>query len=410
MPPTIAELVDRWPKSPFGDLAAVAWAVTQHAQAHLSRALAMLADGYEIAGDVAVHRSAIVEAGAIVKGPAIIGPRCFVAATAYLRGGVFLDEACVVGPGAELKTSFMFKGAKLAHFDFVGDSILGSDVNLEAGSIVANYRNERKDKTLRIAWQDRLVDTHVEKFGALIGGGVRIGANAVIAPGAIIAKNAHIPRPTLLDQSPKGVTGEMLSDTLAIHPLTADRWADLEDLFGPQRGANSGCWCMWPRLSGVAFKAMAREDRRDAFHAIVAAGPPPGLLAYDGKLAVGWCAVGPRPSLARFQSAKTSRLVDDPGGELAEDEMPSIHAISCFFIRTGYRKRGLTRRLAMAAIEFARQRGAAAVDICAIEPQKKLTWGEGFVGIASVFASLGFREIARRSPHRPLMRLSLERP
>jgi len=197
----------------------------------------------------------------------------------------------------------------------------------------------------------------------------------------------------------------MPPDALAIHPLTADRWPDLEDLFGPQRGANSGCWCMWPRVAGVAFKAMDREHRKHAFHAIVAAGPPPGLLADDGDRAVGWCAVGPRVSLARFQSAKTSRLVDEPGGT----EMSRIYAISCFFIRTGYRKRGLTSRLAREAIEFARAKGAAAIDVCAIEPQKPLTWGEGFVGIASVFASLGFQEIARRSPRRPLMRLTLGR-
>ena len=190
-----------------------------------------------------------------------------------------------------------------------------------------------------------------------------------------------------------------------IHPLTADRWPDLEDLFGPERGANSGCWCLWPRVAGVEFKAMAREDRKAAFQAIVAAGPPPGVLAYDGDRAVGWCAVGPRDSLARFQSAKTSRPVD----ELDETAMSSIYAISCFFIRAGYRKRGLTRRLATEAIAYARAKGAAAIDVCAIEPPKTLSWGEGFVGIASVFAALGFQEIARRSPHRPLMRLTLER-
>ncbi len=199
----------------------------------------------------------------------------------------------------------------------------------------------------------------------------------------------------------------MPPEALTIHPLTADRWPDLEDLFGPQRGANSGCWCMWPRVAGVEFKAMAREDRKDAFHAIVAAGPPPGLLAYDGDRAVAWCAVGPRVSLARFQSAKTSRLVEEPGP--GGPAISPIYAISCFFVRTGYRKRGLTRLLATEAIEYARAKGAAAIDVCTIEPQKKLTWGEGFVGIASVFASLGFQEIARRSPYRPLMRLTLDR-
>jgi GNAT superfamily N-acetyltransferase len=195
----------------------------------------------------------------------------------------------------------------------------------------------------------------------------------------------------------------MQSDALAIHPLTADRWADLEDLFGPERGASSGCWCLWPRVSGVEFKTMARAERKAAFRGIVAEGPPPGLLAYDAEKAVGWCAVGPRVSLARFQSAKTSRPVEEPGAPVTAP----IYAISCFFVRPGYRKRGLMRLLATAAIEYARARGAAAVDVCAIEPQKTLSWGEGFVGIASIFAALGFEEIARRSPHRPLMRLTV---
>jgi NDP-sugar pyrophosphorylase family protein len=206
MPPTIAAFVDRWPASPFGALTEAAWEVTQRAERHVSRALSKLEGDYEIVGDVAIHRSAIVESGAILKGPAIIGPRCFVAANSYLRGGVFMDEDCIVGPGAELKTSFMFKGSKLAHFNFVGDSILGSDVNLEAGSIVANYRNELSDKAIRIAWEGELIETHVEKFGALLGDGTRIGANAVIAPGAIIAKNARIPRLALFDQSQPGKT------------------------------------------------------------------------------------------------------------------------------------------------------------------------------------------------------------
>jgi hypothetical protein len=99
----------------------------------------------------------------------------------------------------------------------------------------------------------------------------------------------------------------MPPDMLAIHPLTADRWADLEELFGPQRGANSGCWCMWLRVGGADYKAMDKEGRKNAFRSIVEEGLPPGLLAYDGDKAVGWCAVGPRTSFARFQSAKSSR-------------------------------------------------------------------------------------------------------
>lgn len=190
--------VGRWPH-----LAGLTpWAITARA-AELVVSVSMTLDGdFRISNTVAVHETAIVESGAVVKGPAIIGPRCFVAASAYLRGGVMLEEDCIIGPGAELKTSLMFKGGKLAHFNFVGDSILGEGVNLEAGSVIANYRNERDDKRIRIATAQGVIDTGAEKFGALIGDGVRIGANAVIAPGALIAPHTIVPRLYLVDQSP----------------------------------------------------------------------------------------------------------------------------------------------------------------------------------------------------------------
>jgi NDP-sugar pyrophosphorylase family protein len=151
-------------------------------------------------GEVAIHRTATIESGAVVKGPAIIGARCFVAAGAYLRGGVWLDERCVVGPGAEVKSSFAFRGSKLAHLNFVGDTILGSDVNLEAGSVVANHRNERADKQVRVRIGTELLATGVEKFGALVGDGARIGANTVLAPGTLIKPGAVVPRLSLVDQ------------------------------------------------------------------------------------------------------------------------------------------------------------------------------------------------------------------
>eukprot|EP01032_Pedospumella_encystans_P034388 gene34388-38873_t len=134
---------------------------------------------YAIDGDVAVHRSATVEPGAVLKGPLVVGPGCFIAAGAYLRGGNWLDARCSIGPGAELKSSFVFAGTALAHFNFVGDSVLGAGVNLEAGSIVCNHRNERAAKEILVRGADgALRPTGCEKFGALVGDGARIGANA----------------------------------------------------------------------------------------------------------------------------------------------------------------------------------------------------------------------------------------
>jgi len=163
--------------------------------------MAALGNHYQTKSQIAVHRTATVEPGAIIKGPAIIGPDCFVAATAYLRGGVFLDQRCIVGPGCELKTTFMFRGSKIAHLSFVGDSILGADVNIEAGAMIANYRNECVDKLIRISTKAGIIDTGVDKFGTLIGDDTRIGANAVVAPGAIIAPGFRLARLGLIDQS-----------------------------------------------------------------------------------------------------------------------------------------------------------------------------------------------------------------
>lgn len=176
------------------------WYITSASEAIVRKALGDCA-GYAIADSVATHKTAEVERGAVIKPPAIIGPNCFIAASAYLRGGVFLDEDCIIGPGCEVKSTFMLLGSKIAHLSFVGDSIIGAGANVEAGAIIANYRNEREDKRIRILYDGAVIDTGVEKFGALVGDGARIGANAVIAPGALIPPAAIVPRLALIDQS-----------------------------------------------------------------------------------------------------------------------------------------------------------------------------------------------------------------
>lgn len=155
---------------------------------------------YLTTDEIAAHPSAIVERGAILKGPLILGPGCFVASGAYLRGGCWLERDCIIGPGSELKSSYLFAGGKLAHFNFVGDSILGADVNLEAGSVICNHRNERPDREVRVRIGGQLHRTGRDKFGALVGDGVRIGANAVVAPGALLARDAVLRRAGLCDQ------------------------------------------------------------------------------------------------------------------------------------------------------------------------------------------------------------------
>lgn len=192
----------RSPLAPWRE--AAPWELTSEASQIVSRLVATLVSDFVIERDVAIHRFAVVEPGATIKGPAIIGARCLVAAGAYLRGGVWLDAGCIIGPGSEVKSSFLFRDSKLAHFNFVGDSLLGERVNLEAGSIIANFRNEYDDKTIVAGRSEARIFTGVDKFGALIGDGCRIGANAVIAPGALLEPGRIVARLALIDQGRDG--------------------------------------------------------------------------------------------------------------------------------------------------------------------------------------------------------------
>src|SRR5687768_11533184 len=118
------------------------WEVTENTVKILLEKIANLDTDFKIFNQVAIHKSVSIDSNAILKGPAIISPNCFVGAHAYLRGGVFLDENVTVGPGCEVKSSFIFSYTALAHFNFVGDSLVGSYVNMEAGAVVANHYNE----------------------------------------------------------------------------------------------------------------------------------------------------------------------------------------------------------------------------------------------------------------------------
>lgn len=198
----ISDYVADWAISPFAAADGPPWAATRDAERLIAAQLAALGPAYRIEDGVAIHHSATIEPGCVLKGPAIIGPRCFVAAGAYLRGGIYLAADCIVGPACELKTSFMFPGSKVAHLSFVGDSILGAQVNIEAGAMIANYRNELADKRIRILAEGVVIDTGVDKFGALVGDDSRIGANAVVAPGALLQPGSRVRRLQLVDQYP----------------------------------------------------------------------------------------------------------------------------------------------------------------------------------------------------------------
>jgi len=176
------------------------WEVTECLKEIIRIRLLLLGDDYEISDEVAIHKTAVVEAGVALKSPAIIGPDCVVGAHAYFREGVFLDHSVKIGPGCEIKNSIIFSGTAIAHFNYVGNSIIGRNVNFEAGSIAANHYNERVDKRISVLYRGELIDTGVNKFGSLIGDNSRIGANAVLSPGTILEKNSIVKRLELVEQ------------------------------------------------------------------------------------------------------------------------------------------------------------------------------------------------------------------
>lgn len=178
------------------------WEIVSHLPQLIDEVIDTLGNDYEIRKGVAIHHTATLGHDVTIKAPAIIGPHCFVGTHSYLRGGVFLAEGAKVGISCEIKQSIIMNNSAVAHFNFIGDSILGKDVNFEAGSITANHYNERKDKTIFVTFHNQLIQTNVEKFGALVGDGSRIGANAVLSPGTLLPPNSIVGRLQLIEQNP----------------------------------------------------------------------------------------------------------------------------------------------------------------------------------------------------------------
>ena len=156
--------------------------------------IAGLGDEFIIREQTAIHRTAKIEAGVIMKGPIIINENCFVGAHAYLRGGIWLGHQVRIVPGCEIKSSYIFSKSSAAHFNFIGNSMIGSHVNFEAGAVVANHHNDRADKRIFVNYNSQQIDTGVQKFGALVGDDCKVGANAVLSPGTLLEKGKVVKR------------------------------------------------------------------------------------------------------------------------------------------------------------------------------------------------------------------------
>lgn len=179
------------------------WDIIQNLESTVWELLDTLPEEYDISGGVAIHSSAIVDPSTIIKEPAIIGKDCFIGPHGLIRGGVIMAEKSSIGASCEVKRTILGAKSHLGHFNFIGDSIVGNNVNIEAGAVIANHFNERrpKDQAIRIRIDGQVIETAVTRFGAVIGDHAKIGANAVLTPGTILSPSTVVPRLGLVDQT-----------------------------------------------------------------------------------------------------------------------------------------------------------------------------------------------------------------
>jgi GNAT superfamily N-acetyltransferase len=194
--------------------------------------------------------------------------------------------------------------------------------------------------------------------------------------------------------------------TVEVVPANRASWPDLQAIFGA-RGAAAACQCQYFRLTPAEWTASRREDRAARFRAQTACDQPrarstSGLVAYLGGEPAGWCAVEPRPVYVHLRG---SRVVWAGRDEDRDDD--SVWAITCFVTRTGFRRRGISAALTAAAVDYARERGARALEGYPMitRPGQQITWGELYVGSRSAFADAGFTEVTHPTPRRCVMRV-----
>ncbi len=176
------------------------WDLTTNLKVIIEGIIPKLSADFKIVDGIAIHKSTVIENGVTIKRPFIAMENCHIGANSYFREGVFLDRSVKIGPSSEVKSSIICSNTAIAHLNYIGNSIIGQNVNFEAGSIAANHYNEREDKRIRIKYNDAIIDTGVEKFGALVGDNSRIGANGVLSPGTILEKKSIVKRLELISQ------------------------------------------------------------------------------------------------------------------------------------------------------------------------------------------------------------------
>ncbi len=192
-------------------------------------------------------------------------------------------------------------------------------------------------------------------------------------------------------------------DGFTIEPLTPDRFDHLVAVLG--EGGIGGCWCMyWTTRTTQEWRDNAKGGKDAAnkglMREMVAAGPPPGLIAYDDGEPVAWCRVVARDTLPGLKNSTHFRTDLDTA---------AVWSLPCFVVRKEHRGRGLSEALTKAAMAFAAEQGAAAIEAYPWDTDKHEDPASIYTGVASTFLRLGFHEVQRKAPHKPMMRRSLGR-
>jgi GNAT superfamily N-acetyltransferase len=198
------------------------------------------------------------------------------------------------------------------------------------------------------------------------------------------------------------------AEQLTMVPANEASWADLAAIFGTSDAGR--CQCQRLKVVGWIWRDSTQEQRTAMLREQTGCGDPDatstsGLVAYVDDEPAGWVAVEPRTA---YPKLRTTRIPWSGRDEDKDDD--GVWAVTCFVVRKGYRGRGLTYPLAMATIDFARERGARALEAYPMitQPGKQITWGELHVGARQSFQDAGFTEVSRPTLRRVVMRIDFE--
>ena len=183
-------------------------------------------------------------------------------------------------------------------------------------------------------------------------------------------------------------------DDVEIQPATPDRWGDLEEIFAG-KGDPAKCWCAYWYATARAFKDNWGDANKPTLATRVREGAEPGVLAYVDDVPAGWAGIAPRSVF--------DRLVRNKASLAAVDDRP-VWSLNCLVVRRDFRRQGLMRPLIRGAVDFALAKGAIAVEAYPIDADRKLNSFDLFLGTLAAYQDIGFVEVARHTPTRPILR------